>query len=404
MPPVVSGDDVTKRWSTTQALAGATFTIGDGVTGLLGANGAGKTTLLGLILGLHRPDRGTITVFGQDPWVAGAEVRARLGYAPEHDALPPDVAAHDVVRHLAELHGLPRRDATSRASDALWEVGLGEERFRPVGTMSTGQRQRVKLAQAIVHDPDLLLLDEPTNGLDPSQREGMLALIEHVGADLGMHVILSSHLLEEVERVSSSVVILEAGRVVADGVVAELAQTDPELLVELDSVDGAGPRAHRWPRPSRRAGLSVVGGRSAAGRRGPGLAGRVRPGPGRPGRGQLLGPQAGAAEGQPGGHLSGPGRIGAGPVTGRDDRRGRRRRPGPDPRARLPALPRCPARGRALGMGPGPSHGRTDHGAEAAGPIQGAAVCGRPHRLPARHRLHWHRGRCCPGDGYGCRR
>jgi ABC-2 type transport system ATP-binding protein len=241
VPPVVIGDDVTKRWSTTQALAGATFSVGDGVTGLLGANGAGKTTLLGLILGLHRPDRGTITVFGRDPWVAGAEVRARLGYAPEHDALPPDVAAHDVVRHLAELHGLPRRDATSRASDALWEVGLGEERFRPVGTMSTGQRQRVKLAQAIVHDPELLLLDEPTNGLDPSQREGMLALIEHVGSDLGMHVILSSHLLEEVERVSSAVVILEAGRVVADGVVSELAHTDPELVVELDSVDGPDP-------------------------------------------------------------------------------------------------------------------------------------------------------------------
>ncbi len=243
MAPVVTADDVAKRWSTTQALAGATFSIGDGVTGLLGANGAGKTTLLGLILGLHRPDRGTISVFGRDPWVAGAEVRARLGYAPEHDALPPDVAAHDVVRHLAELHGLPRRDATSRASDALWEVGLGEERFRPVGTMSTGQRQRVKLAQAIVHDPELLLLDEPTNGLDPSQREGMLALIAHVGSDLGMHVILSSHLLEEVERVSSSVVILDAGHVVADGMVSELAHTDPELVVELDSVAGPAPAA-----------------------------------------------------------------------------------------------------------------------------------------------------------------
>jgi len=243
VPPVVTADEVTKRWSTTQALAGATFTIGEGVTGLLGANGAGKTTLLGLILGLHRPDSGVITVFGQDPWVAGAEVRARLGYAPEHDALPPDVAAHDVVRHVAELHGLPRREATSRASDALWEVGLGEERYRPVGTMSTGQRQRVKLALAIAHDPELLLLDEPTNGLDPSQREDMLALIAHVGADLGMHVILSSHLLEEVERVSSSVVILEAGRVVAGGGMAELSRTDPELVIELDSIDETEPAA-----------------------------------------------------------------------------------------------------------------------------------------------------------------
>ena len=241
MTPVVTAVDVTKRWSTTLALAGATFEVGDGVTGLLGANGAGKTTLLGLILGLHRPDAGTISVFGRDPWVAGAEVRARLGYAPEHDAFPPDVAAHDVVRHLAELHGLPRRDATSRASDALWEVGLGEERFRPVGTMSTGQRQRVKLAQAIVHDPELLLLDEPTNGLDPSQREDMLALIQHVGSDLGMHVILSSHLLEEVERVSRAVVILEAGRVVAEGVMADLRQTVPELVVDLDRIDDPDP-------------------------------------------------------------------------------------------------------------------------------------------------------------------
>jgi ABC-2 type transport system ATP-binding protein len=257
VPPVVTVVDVTKRWSSTQALAGATFSVGDGVTGLLGANGAGKTTLLGLILGLHRPDSGTITVFGRDPWVAGAEVRARLGYAPEHDALLPDVAAHDVVRHLAELHGLPRREATSRASDALWEVGLGEERFRPVGTMSTGQRQRVKLAQAIVHDPELLLLDEPTNGLDPSQREDMLALIEHVGRDLGMHVILSSHLLEEVQRVSSAVVILDAGRVVADGGIAELRQTTPELIVELDPVDAADP-AEVLGAALRVAGLAVA--------------------------------------------------------------------------------------------------------------------------------------------------
>jgi ABC-2 type transport system ATP-binding protein len=203
------------------------------VTGLLGANGAGKTTMLGLMLGLHRPDRGSITVLGRDPWQAGPDVRARLGYVPEHDALPPDVVAHDVVRHLAELHGLPRRQATGRASDALWEVGLGEERFRPVGTMSTGQRQRVKLAQAIAHDPDLLLLDEPTNGLDPSQREDMLALIEHVGRDLGMNVILSSHLLEEVERISSAVVILDEGHVVAQGAITELGDTTPELLIEL---------------------------------------------------------------------------------------------------------------------------------------------------------------------------
>lgn len=233
-PSVVVAEHVAKRWGSTPVLQDVTFRVGAGVTGLLGANGAGKTTLLGMILGLHRPDAGRLEVLGGDPWSAGPEVRVRLGYAPEYDALPPDVGANDVVRHIAELHGLPRREATGRASDALWEVGLGEERFRPVGTMSTGQRQRVKLAQAIVHDPALVLLDEPTNGLDPAQREDMLELIRHVGHDLGMNVILSSHLLEEVERVSDAVVILDDGVVVADGSLAELRGTGNALVVEID--------------------------------------------------------------------------------------------------------------------------------------------------------------------------
>ena len=246
--PVVAADHVAKHWGATPVLRDVTFTIGEGVTGLLGANGAGKTTLLGMVLGLHRPDGGTLSVLGGDPWSAGPEVRARLGYAPEYDALPPDVAAADVVRLIAELHGLPHREATGRASDALWEVGLGEERFRPVGTMSTGQRQRVKLAQAIVHDPDLVLLDEPTNGLDPAQREDMLELIHHVGHDLGMDVVLSSHLLEEVEQVSDAVVIIEGGIVVAGGALADLQHVGEELVVHVDGgveaaqrvIDGLG--------------------------------------------------------------------------------------------------------------------------------------------------------------------
>ena len=228
-------EGVSKRWGSTQALTSATFTIGSGITGLLGANGAGKTTLLTLVLGLHKPDGGRMTVLGVDPFRAGAAMRARIGYAPEHDALPPDVAAQDLVRHMAEIHGLPHRVATARASDALYEVGLGEERFRPIGTMSTGQRQRVKLAQAIVHDPALVLLDEPTNGLDPMQRDEMLGLIRHVGADLGLDVVLSSHLLDEVERVSDSVVIIDAGRAVVGGRLDDLRRMgDDELVVELD--------------------------------------------------------------------------------------------------------------------------------------------------------------------------
>ncbi len=228
-------EGVSKRWGSTQALMSATFTIGPGITGLLGANGAGKTTLLTLILGLHKPDGGSMAVLGVDPFRAGAAMRARIGYAPEHDALPPDVVAQDLVRHMAEIHGLPHRVATARASDALYEVGLGEERFRPIGTMSTGQRQRVKLAQAIVHDPALVLLDEPTNGLDPMQRDEMLGLIRHVGADLGLDVVLSSHLLDEVERVSDSVVIIDAGRAVAGGRLDDLRRMgEDELVVELD--------------------------------------------------------------------------------------------------------------------------------------------------------------------------
>ena len=238
--PVVVAEQVAKRWGSTQALTSATFTIGRGITGLLGANGAGKTTLLTLILGLHRPDGGRLLVLGADPVQAGPAVRARIGYAPEHDALPPDVAAHDVVRHIAEIHGLPGRVATARASDALYEVGLGEERFRPVGTMSTGQRQRVKLAQAIVHDPALVLLDEPTNGLDPVQRDQMLALIRHVGHDLGLDVILSSHLLDEVERVSDAVVIIEQGHATVGGRMDELRNAgNTELVVSLDDPAGA---------------------------------------------------------------------------------------------------------------------------------------------------------------------
>ena len=231
---VIEGVALTRRFGHTTALDGATFTVAPGVTGLLGANGAGKTTLLGLMLGLHRPDDGTLRVLGLDPTKAGSTVRARIGYSPEHHRLPPDTRAHDFVRHIAQVHGLPRRDATNRASDALWSVGLGEERYRPIGTMSTGQRQRVKLAQAIAHDPDLVLLDEPTDGLDPVQREDMLALIRRIGTEFGIHVVVSSHLLEEVERICDAAVILREGRVVASGSIHELTGQGLGVLLEVD--------------------------------------------------------------------------------------------------------------------------------------------------------------------------
>jgi ABC-2 type transport system ATP-binding protein len=232
--PVVAGTGLAKRWGSTVVFDGASFTMGRGVTGLLGSNGAGKTTLLGMILGLHRPDGGHLEVLGRDPRTAGPEIRARIGYSPEHHVLPPDLRAHDLVTHIARVHGLPAREAVTRASDALWQVGLGEERYRAIGTMSTGQRQRVKLAQAIAHDPQLVLLDEPTDGLDPVQREEILSLIRRVGTEFGIDIVLSSHLLDEVERICDSVVILGDGGVVASGRIEGLLGASSGIVVEVD--------------------------------------------------------------------------------------------------------------------------------------------------------------------------
>jgi len=233
-PDIVSAHGVVKRYGRTVALAGLDAEIGSGITGLLGSNGAGKTTFLSLVLGLRARDEGDLVVLGRDPAAAGIEVRARIGYAPEHHDLPAELTAADLVRHLAELHLLPPRAAVQRANDALWLVGLGEERFRHVGSMSTGQRQRVKLAAAIAHDPELVLLDEPTDGLDPVQRTEMLDLIRRIGSEFGMHIVISSHHLEEVERICDAVVIVEGGVVVHAGTLADLRRGPEGLVVDVD--------------------------------------------------------------------------------------------------------------------------------------------------------------------------
>ena len=236
---VISAAGLTMQFGSQRALDSLDLEVPKGVTGLVGANGAGKTTLMSIALGLRPATSGTITVLGLDPTKDAARLRSVVGYGPERNVLPEDMPASDFVKHLAEVRGMPKSEARGRASDALWLVGLGEERFRALGTMSTGQRQRVKLAQAIAADPSLVLLDEPTDGLDPVQRDEMLALIRQISAEYGIDVLLSSHLLEEVERICDNIVALDAGRLVAQGPLASLVGDTTTITAELVEHPGA---------------------------------------------------------------------------------------------------------------------------------------------------------------------
>jgi len=207
---------LTKRYDDIVALEEVSLELADDAIGLLGANGAGKSTLMRALLGLVEPDAGTARLLGIDAAARGLELRRRIGYMPEHECLPSWMTARDLVVHLGELRGLPRRIAVLRTSEVLFQVGLEEERLRLIGTFSTGMRQRVKLAQALVHSPELLLLDEPLNGLDPVQRRHVVELIRRLGAE-GRTVLVSSHVLHEVERMAPRVVVLVNGRLVAEG-------------------------------------------------------------------------------------------------------------------------------------------------------------------------------------------
>ena len=219
---LVSFKDLSVSYGLVQALSGVSGTIHAGPTGLLGPNGAGKTTLLKTLLGFLSPDRGRMTAFGLDPTREPLEVRRRVGYLPEQDCHLPGMTAAAFVAFAGELSGLPRAEAISRAHEVLYYVGLGEARYRNVETYSTGMKQRAKLAQALVHDPDLLLLDEPTNGLDPQGRDEMLSLIHDIATRRGMSLVLCSHLLRDVERVCDDVIVLNQGRVARTGTIAEL--------------------------------------------------------------------------------------------------------------------------------------------------------------------------------------
>jgi ABC-2 type transport system ATP-binding protein len=221
----------------TLALDGLTVEIPRGSVGLVGANGAGKTTLLRLALGQLRPTAGTIEVAGRAVAEDPVGVRAHIGFMPEHDCLPPDQTAADVVATLGELAGLPPRAARQRASEVLDLVGLDEARFRPIAGFSTGMRQRTKLAQAIVADPEVVLLDEPTAGLDPIGREEMLALVGRL-AGFGISTLVATHLLDDVQRVCDHVVMIDGGTLRHAGATGALLHRTGSVRVEVH--DGAG--------------------------------------------------------------------------------------------------------------------------------------------------------------------
>ena len=213
------------------ALDGLTVAVAPGVTGLVGANGAGKSTLIKILLGLIRPTQGQAEVLGLQ---TGEKVRSLLGYMPEHDCLPGDVTATEFVTHLGRISGLPPTVAKERAAESLRHVGLHEERYRLIGTYSTGMKQRVKLAQALVGAPRLLLLDEPTNGLDPAGRTAMLELIARIGAEFGISIVVASHLLGEIEQICDHLVAIEAGRLLRAASITSFTQASQVLAVEVD--------------------------------------------------------------------------------------------------------------------------------------------------------------------------
>lgn len=230
--PLLRIEHLTKTYPGVTALDDLTFEVPRGLIGLVGANGAGKTTLFRHLLGLARPTSGTLEVCGLDVTADPIAVRSRLGYMPEHECLPLDQSAADVVATFGELSGLPARAARQRASDILDLVGLDEARFRPIGGFSTGMRQRAKLAQALVGDPELVLLDEPTAGLDPMGRDEMLALVARLGT-FGISVLMATHLLDDVQRVCDQVVMINAGKLVVAGATASLLERTGTVTVDV---------------------------------------------------------------------------------------------------------------------------------------------------------------------------
>ena len=231
---LIEASGLTKHYGQVHALEKLDLSVEPGIIGLVGANGAGKSTLLKILLGLLEPTSGTATVLGLDTVRDTRAIRQLVGYMPEHDCLPPDVGATEFVSHMARISGLPRTAARERTAEVLRHVGLYEERYRQIGGYSTGMKQRVKLAQALVHDPKLLLLDEPTNGLDPAGRDEMLDLIKRTGNEFGIAVVVASHLLGEIEEVCNFLLAVDAGHLLQAAPISHFTQRTPILAVEVE--------------------------------------------------------------------------------------------------------------------------------------------------------------------------
>jgi ABC-2 type transport system ATP-binding protein len=227
-------EHLTKRYKGVLALDDVSFIITDGITGILGENGAGKSTIIKILLGLLQPTSGSARVLGDNASNSVA-VRGRVGYMPEHDCLPSQVSAAEFLTHMAEVSGLPPDMARIRAADTLRHAGLFEERYRAIGGYSTGMKQRVKLCQALVHDPSFVFLDEPTAGLDPAGREEMLQLIRKTHREFGISVLFSSHLMADVERTCDRIIVLQGGHLVHSGEVAQFTKDTETVFIEVDT-------------------------------------------------------------------------------------------------------------------------------------------------------------------------